>query len=81
MQTCPNLVEAQAAFETSQSRGQDNQLFAPADVMADVWPGIAGTESRLAGVEKLTWLRKMAQSTQSIATTGGDINETFESNQ
>lgn len=70
MQACTNRVQAHANDEAATSSEQEAPALA--DVIADVWPQIVHRESRSAGVDRLTWLLKMATITQGAADTGDD---------
>ena len=68
-QNCTNLVDAQTAFETAEAREQSSESAA-ANVAAVVWPDTIVRENTVARVERLAWLRCMAKSTQTSATSG-----------
>ena len=69
LQDCANLVDAQTAFETAEAREQSSESAA-ANVAAAVWPDTIVRENTVARVERLAWLRSMAKSTQTLATSG-----------
>ncbi len=69
VQNCANLVDAQTAFETAEAREQSSESAA-ANVAAAVWPDTIVRENTVARVERLAWLRSMAKSTQTSATSG-----------
>ena len=69
VQNCANLVDAQTAFETAEAREQSSESAA-ANVAASVWPDTIVRENTAARVERLAWLRSMAKSTQTSATSG-----------
>jgi hypothetical protein len=62
-------VDAQTAFETAEAREQSSESAA-ANVAAAVWPDIIVRENNVARVERLAWLRSMAKSAQTSATSG-----------
>ena len=74
MQACTNQVPAHASDGAVTSREQEHEEPALADVITNVWPQIVHRESRSAGVDRFTWLLKMATITQGAAVTGDDGN-------